>query len=636
MEQAPKKRGLNEGESRPRFNFKMFYGLMFIWAMILAHDYVQYRRDVQAIPYSQFLRLVDQGKVAEVSIGTQKIEGTLKGSTKDKPNLFATVPVNDPQLPSRLDKAGVKFGGLPENTFMRGLLSWIIPFLLLFAFWSFLSNRLGQARTSFLSFGKSKARVYAEKDIQTRFSDVAGVLEGKAELEEVVQFLKNPAFYSRLGGRMPKGILLVGPPGTGKTLLARAVAGEASVPFFSINGSEFVELFVGLGAARVRDLFEQARAHAPCIIFIDELDALGRARGLNAVNGSSNDEKEQTLNQLLAELDGFDSSTGIILLGATNRPEVLDPALLRAGRFDRQILIDKPDRKDREAILRVHLKKLKSLRGIDPETLASLTAGFSGADLANLVNEAALMATRRGADAVESRDFTEAIERIVAGLERRNRILSDDEKKRVAYHEMGHATVALAMGKGEAVHKVTIVPRGMGALGYTFRRPLEDRYLMESRELLTQMAMLLGGRAAEIMFFDDISTGAADDLDKVTEIARAIATRYGMSSKLGAMTYERDLAPFLPGQPPMRTHSYSEKTAQLIDEEVHRLIDDAMEAARDCLSSNKSFIEQAAEALLKSETLDEEQLKLLWRQYHTEKAPVSGGPMPVLTPSFST
>lgn len=419
---------------------------------------------------------------------------------------------------------------------------------------------------------------------------------------------------------MPKGILLIGPPGTGKTLLAKAVAGEAHVPFFSINGSEFVELFVGLGAARVRDLFEQARNQAPCIIFIDELDALGRARGLSAVSGGANEEKEQTLNQLLAEMDGFDPSQGVILLAATNRPEVLDPALLRAGRFDRNILVDKPDRQGRVQILNVHLKKIKTAASVNAEALASLTTGFSGADLANLANEAALIATRRKADAVEMSDFTKAIERIVAGLERKSRLLSLNERKRVAYHEMGHAAVALALGHSEVIHKVSIIPRGISALGYTLSRPTEDRYLMEKNELKAKMAIALGGRASEIHFFPDISTGAGDDLDKATDIARAMVTRYGMSSNIGIGVFEQDPSPMLGSYSPVKSFDYSEKTAEAIDVEVRTLLDDALNTAKNVVEQYQEMIKEAAQILLNRETLDEADLSKLWNKYTARQA----------------
>lgn len=570
------------------------------------------------IPYSQFLTYLSQSQIDEVAVGTDRVEGKLKQAPQGKPPGFVAVRVEDPDLSKKLAQAGVRFSGLRESTFFRDLLSWVIPVLVLVALWRYMLGRSGGlASGSPLTMGKSKAKVFVEKELKTRFVDVAGVDEAKEDLEEIVQFLKDPAHFTRLGGRMPKGVLLIGPPGTGKTLLARAVAGEAGVPFFSINGSEFVELFVGLGAARVRDLFEQARAQAPCIIFIDELDALGKARGLAAITGSANDEKEQTLNQLLAELDGFDPSRGIVLLAATNRPEVLDPALLRAGRFDRQIMVDKPDRRGRLQILSVHMRGVKVDPGFDPDQLAALTAGFSGADLANLINEAALIATRRGASEVQLADFTQAIERIVGGLERKNRLLNPEEKKRVAYHEMGHATLGLALDASDIIHKVSVIPRGISALGYTIRRPTEDRYLMSKLELETKMAVALGGRASEEIFFSEISTGAADDLDKATEIARAMITRYGMSPKLGLATFEKDPSVFLGIQGPVQSHSYSEGTASEIDSEIKNLLDSAMQASLRVIRNNRAFIEECATLLLSKETLDEAELKKIWVKHKT-------------------
>ncbi len=626
--------------TRPRFN--IFYFLFGLWIVILISDLFRLNQNLRAIPYSEFVEYVDKGRVAEVAIGTERIVGQFKG-TPPPPTSgdatgenraqraagqkttqgFSTIKIDDPDLPKRLEKAGVKFSGVHESTFFRDLMGWVIPALVLAAVWLWVMNRFSQKAGGgggFLSLGKSKARIYVEKDLKIRFDDVAGVDEGKEELREIVNFLKDPVRYTKLGGRMPKGVLLVGPPGTGKTLLARAVAGEAGVPFFSINGSEFVELFVGLGAARVRDLFQQARAQAPCILFIGGLDALGKARGLNAITGSSNDEKEQTLNQLLAELDGFDPSSGIVLLGATNRPEVLDPALLRAGRFDRTVVIDKPDRPGREKILSIHMKKIKTAPpgtpgGVDIAAIASLTAGFSGADLANLVNEAALIATRRRAELVEAKDINEAIERLIAGVERRSRVLTLQDKRRVAHHEMGHAVVALAVGQGEAVHKVSIIPRGVGALGYTIRRPTEDRYLLSISELEGKMAVLMGGRAAEQMFFSEISTGAADDLDKATEIARAMVTRYGMSRKLGLSILERESSPFLsgggmPGM--MKTYNFSEQTAEQVDAEVRETLDRAMSAALEILQRYRKVVEDGAQTLLTKETIDEAELQALW------------------------
>jgi len=607
---------------KPRLN--IFYVLLLIWIVVWIRDIYQYGQKVEAMPYSQFLQLLDQKKIKEVTITSDSVHGVLNDGTPNKPpHEFVTLRVEDPKLMDRLQAAGVQFGSARENTWFRDILSWILPLVIMFGLWSFLLNRFrNSSRAEFLSIGKAKAKIYVEKELHTRFTDVAGVDEVKDELTEVVNFLKDPSKYSRLGGRMPKGILLVGPPGTGKTLLARAVAGEAGVPFFLINGSEFVEMFVGLGAARVRDLFSQARAHAPCIIFIDELDALGKARGLSSITGSSNDEKEQTLNQLLAEIDGFDPSSGVVILAATNRPEILDPALLRSGRFDRQILVDKPDRQAREAILRVHIKNVRTAPDLKIEELASITAGFSGADLANLVNEAALIATRRGADSVQMQDFTEGVERIVAGLERKSRVLSKDDKRRVAYHEMGHAVVAMAVGDSETVHKITIIPRGLAALGYTFKRPTEDKYLMSRHELENKMAVLLGGRASEMQFFDDISTGAADDLDKATDIARAMITRFGMSDKLGLATLEEEPNSFLQqaNAPHLRTFEYSQETALAVDAEIKRLLDQALSHAREFLTEYQGFVEEGAELLIQKETLDEETIHTLW-QKHTGLAP---------------
>ncbi len=459
-----------------------------------------------------------------------------------------------------------------------------------------------------MSIGKSHAKVFVEKETKVTFDDVAGVDEAKEELVEIINFLKNPADYGRLGGRVPKGILLVGPPGTGKTLLARAVAGEAAVPFFSISGSEFVEMFVGVGAARVRDLFEQARQMAPAIIFIDELDALGRARGAYGLGGG-HDEKEQTLNQLLAELDGFDSSSGIVLLAATNRPEILDPALLRAGRFDRQVLVDRPDKIGREQILAVHVKKVKLNMDVKIEQIAALTPGFTGADLANLINEATLLATRRNATSVTMDDFNNAIERIVAGLEKRNRLLNPKERRVVAFHELGHAMVALALPGTDEVHKISIIPRGIGALGYTIQRPTEDRFLMTRVELQNKMAVLMGGRAAERIVFDEVSTGAADDLVRATDIARAMVLRYGMSEALGNVAYDREQSAFL--QPNIlmpQNRNYSEETANKIDVAVSDLVNQALENAVKILQINRILLDQTAEELLKNETLNQPEI----------------------------
>lgn len=530
--------------------------------------------------------------------------------------MFITTRV-EPDLARDLQQHDVVVTGQVESTFLRDLLSWVVPVALFVGLWMFILRRMGGGMGGgLMQIGKSKAKVYVQTDTGVTFADVAGVDEAKAELQEIVDFLKDPEEYGRLGGRMPKGVLLVGPPGTGKTLLARAVAGEAGVPFFSISGSEFVEMFVGVGAARVRDLFEQARAKAPAIIFIDELDALGRARGIGPMAGG-HDEKEQTLNQLLVELDGFDPSSGLVLLAATNRPEILDPALLRAGRFDRQVLVDRPDKQGRIAILHVHIKKAKLAPDVSPEQIAALTPGFTGADLANLVNEATLLATRRKADAVTMEDFNNAIERIIAGLEKRNRLLNPREREIVAYHEMGHALVAMALPGVDPVHKVSIIPRGIGALGYTIQRPTEDRFLMTRQELANKMAVLLGGRAAEWIVFEHLSTGAADDLVKVTDIARAMVTRYGMTERLGHVALEKDRRSFLTTDQPYygpQERDYSDETAAAVDEEVKRIVEETFGRTVALLQERREILEKSSRLLLERETLGEEELREILRK----------------------
>jgi cell division protease FtsH len=590
-----------------RFHIGYWIGAALI-LLVVQYVYTTAQK-VAAIPYSQFQQLLHDSKVAEIGVSDRYIQGKLKEPLPDGKSEFVTTRV-DPQFADELQKYGVTYRGEVESTLVQDLLSWILPVALFFGLWTFIARRMRGLGGGLMSIGKSKAKIYVEADTGVRFDDVAGVDEAKEELAEIVDFLKNPGQYSRLGGRMPKGVLLVGPPGTGKTLLAKAVAGQAKVPFFSISGSEFVEMFVGVGAARVRDLFEQARAKAPAIIFIDELDALGRARGIGPYAGG-HDEKEQTLNQLLAEMDGFDSKSGLVILAATNRPEILDPALLRAGRFDRQVLVDRPDKKGRVDILRVHLKKAKLSTDVDPEKVAALTPGFTGADLANLVNEAALLATRRGADDVQMIDFTNAIERMVAGLEKRNRLLNPKEREIVAYHEMGHALVALTLPGTDPVHKVSIIPRGIGSLGYTIQRPTEDRFLMTRQELENKMSVLLGGRAAELTVFGHLSTGAADDLRKVTDIARSMVTRYGMSERLGSVAYDRDPRSFLTGPdlPPLpREQDYAEETAAVIDKEVRGIVQSAMERALGILRERRDVLERTAQRLLEKETLDEKEL----------------------------
>ena len=594
-------------DKKVQFNF--WYIVIAVLVMMFLRDlYEQYTR-IEPIPYSRFHTLLEQGKVAEVAITENQIYGTLKAES-DGFKEFVTTRV-EPDLADILDQHNVTYSGVVKSTWLRDLLSWILPMLLFIGVWLYIIRRMsGGMSSGLMSIGKSRAKVYVEKETKVTFADVAGVDEAKEELHEIINFLKNPADYTRLGGRVPKGILLVGPPGTGKTLLARAVAGEAGVSFFSISGAEFVEMFVGVGAARVRDLFEQARQMAPAIIFIDELDALGRARGSYAWGG--HDEKEQTLNQLLAELDGFDPSSGIVLLAATNRPEVLDAALLRAGRFDRQVLVDRPDKIGREQILAVHIKKVKMNVDVRLEQIAALTPAFTGADLANLVNEAALLATRRKADSVTMEDFNNAIERIVAGLEKRNRLLNPKERKIVAFHELGHAMVALALPGTDEVHKISIIPRGVGALGYTIQRPTEDRYLMTRIELENKMAVMMGGRAAEQVIFNEVSTGASDDLVRATDMARAMVLRYGMSDALGNVAYDRDRSPFLQqGFPLPLSRDYSEETANKIDSTVRTFVDQALERAMSILRKNRALLEKTAEELIQIETLNQSQIEAL-------------------------
>jgi len=593
-----------------KFHINFWYVIAAVLGMLLIQDLYLESTKLTPIPYSRFQTFLNENKVDKVAITQTYISGSLKEAQPDGVKDFITARV-DPELAQSLDKHDVVYSGIVDSHWLRDLLSWILPAIFFVGIWMFAIRRMGQGGLGgLMSIGKSRAKIYVEKETKVTFADVAGVDEAKEELVEIVNFLKDPTTYGRLGGRPPKGVLLVGPPGTGKTLLARAVAGEAGVPFFSISGSEFVEMFVGVGAARVRDLFDQARQHAPAIIFIDELDALGRARGAYGVGGQ--DEKDQTLNQLLAELDGFDPSSGLVLLAATNRPEILDPALLRAGRFDRQILVDRPDKKGREQILAVHLKKAKLAADVVPEEIAALTPGFTGADLANLVNEATLLATRRGADSVTMDDFTNAIERIVAGLEKRNRLLNPMERRVVAYHELGHAIVTLALPGTDTVHKVSIIPRGVGALGYTIQRPTEDRYLMTRPELEHKMAGLLGGRAAERLVFDEVSTGAADDLARVTDIARAMVLRYGMSEALGNVAYDRDRSPFLqPNFPVPQERNYSEETSEAVDRAVRQLVDGAFQKAFGVLQQNRALLDRTAAALLETETLDEPAIERL-------------------------
>jgi cell division protease FtsH len=610
------------------WHFSPWTVAMVLLVMLWARDLWVNNAQVQPMPYSEFVQHLQAGDIESIRISSNLIEGQLKKPQADGRQRFVTTRV-DPALAKDLAASGIKYEGMIENTVIHDVLSWVLPVLLMFGLWNLLARKMMKdggmgglgGLGSMMNVGKSRARVFAETEVSVHFADVAGVDEAKDELRESVDFLKNPQSYGRLGARMPKGILLIGPPGTGKTMLARAMAGEAGVPFFSISGSEFVEMFVGVGAARVRDLFEQARKAAPAIIFIDELDALGRARGAGPFSGG-HDEKEQTLDQLLSEMDGFDASVGVVILAATNRPEVLDPALLRAGRFDRQVLVDRPDRKGRSDILRVHLKKVTTDADVQPDAIAALTPGFAGADLANLVNEAALLATRRQADTVQARDFNEAIERIVAGIEKRNRVLSKKERETVAYHEMGHALLAMTLPGSDPVHKISIIPRGIGALGYTMQRPTEDRFLSTRSELENRMTVLLGGRAAEQLVFSEVSSGAADDLAKATDIALDMVTRLGMTAELGQVAYERQRTPFLAQMPSFGSErNYSEDTARHIDEAVRRLINEAFSRATQGLQSHRALLEQGALMLLAHETLTEAELEPLLTSVRSQSKP---------------
>jgi cell division protease FtsH len=582
--------------------FNLWYVALALAAVLFVQGWWQAYRTIEPLEYSQFLELLKKGEIAEVSVSQNTIEGKFKTPQNDK-SYFTTTRV-DPAIANDLAQYNVKFSGQVSNGFLSTLLSWIVPVLFFFALYMFFFRRIieKQGLGGMMNVGKSKAKVYVEKNTGVTFKDVAGIEEAEAELVEIVSFLKEKEKYARLGATIPRGILLVGPPGTGKTLLARAIAGEAKVPFFSISGSEFVEMFVGVGAARVRDLFEQARKAAPCIIFIDELDALGKARGGPGFGG--HDEKEQTLNQLLTELDGFDPREGIVLLAATNRPEILDPALLRAGRFDRQVVVDRPDKSGRVAILKVHIKKIKADKDLDLERVAQMTPGFSGADLANLVNEAAIFATRRGGNTVTLEDFSNAMERLVAGTEKRSRVLNPLDKKRVAYHEMGHALAAASLKGADPVHRISIIPRSIGALGYTMQRPTEDKFLITMEELKNRMVVLMAGRAAEELIFKEISTGAADDITRATDIARQIATRFGMVKELGQAVFERQSSSYLSDNViGMRQKDYSDETAEKIDLAVKRLIDEAYAQAKKILTARRKDLDAGTKILLEKETI---------------------------------
>jgi cell division protease FtsH len=583
----------------------IWYLLGFLLLLGLAQSFFLVDRG-RSVSYSEFKQLVRDGKVAEVTVGETRIRGTLKGTP---PEPFVIVRIEDPQLLEDLERQGVKYSGEVTSSWLPELLGWVLPLLFLVALWSFFFRRMGGPEGGVMSFARSRAKIYAEDDVKVSFADVAGVDEAAEELREIVEFLKNPKKYTNLGGRIPKGVLLVGPPGTGKTLLARAVAGEAKVPFFSLSGSEFVEMFVGVGAARVRDLFQQAETRAPCIVFIDELDALGKVRVQSPIG--SHEEREQTLNQLLAEMDGFDARKGVIIMAATNRPEVLDPALLRPGRFDRQVLVDKPDVRGREAILRIHAQGVKTAPDVDLKIVAARTAGFAGADLGNLVNEAALLAARKDKLAVGMDDFNEAIDRLVAGLEKK-RVMSQKERRIVAYHESGHAIVASVLPGLDPVHKISIVQRGFGALGYTMQVPTEDRYLMTKTDLRHQLAVLLAGRTAEELAFGEISTGAQNDLVRATDIARAMVTEFGMSDTLGAVSYDGHRRNrFLDASLGAERGTYAEATAQQIDTEVKRLLTEAHDTARRVLAGHSKVLDRLADELLEKEVIEGDDLRRL-------------------------
>ena len=596
----------------PRPTSSLWYVLGFLLLLGLVQAYFL-APSGRPVPYSDFKDMVRNDQVKEVTIGESTIHGKLKApSTKDgrATDTFTTTRVDDPKLVEELEAHGVNFTGETVSKWLPELIGWILPVIFLLALFSFFFRRMGGPEGGVMSFARSRGKIYAEDDVKVSFADVAGVDEAEQELKEIVEFLRTPKKYTNLGGRIPKGVLLVGPPGTGKTLLARAVAGEAKVPFFSLSGSEFVEMFVGVGAARVRDLFQQAEAKAPCIVFIDELDALGKTRVQSPIG--SHEEREQTLNQLLAEMDGFDSRKGVIIMGATNRAEVLDPALLRPGRFDRQILVDKPDVRGREAILRIHARGVKVAGEVDLKVMAARTAGFAGADLANLVNEAALLAARKNKSNVGPGDFDEAIDRLIAGLEKK-RVMSQKERQIVAYHESGHAIVATAVPGLDPVHKISIVQRGFGALGYTMQLPLEDRYLMTRTDLRHQLAVLLGGRSAEEIALGEISTGAQNDLMRASDLARAMVTEFGMSDSLGAVSYNghHRTNRFLDFPFPAERGPYSEETAQEIDIEVKRIVEEAHALARRVLSERREMLEALAHRLLDKEVIEGDELREL-------------------------
>ncbi|RJX26874.1 MAG: ATP-dependent metallopeptidase FtsH/Yme1/Tma family protein [Desulfurivibrio sp.] len=609
----PQKNGLPR-----KSGFNMWY-ILILFLIITSVQQFLLAPKVEPIPYSQFKQYVAAGKVGTLTIEPEKIHGTL--TEKEKPGQkFTTVRVTDPDLVKDLDKHNVSYSGRYANKFLSFLLAWIIPIGIFFLIMRFSMRKMGTGM-GVMSFSKNKAKIFAESETNVSFADVAGIDEAKEELQEIVEFLTNPGKFQKLGGRIPKGVLLVGPPGTGKTLLAKAVAGEAKVPFFSISGSEFVEMFVGVGAARVRDLFSQAAKQAPCIIFIDELDALGKARGMNVMGG--HDEREQTLNQLLVEMDGFDTNKGVIIMSATNRPEILDPALLRPGRFDRQVLVDRPDINGREAILKIHAKNVLLGPEVDLRKIAGRTPGFVGADLANLVNESALLAARKNKETVEAAEFDEAIDRVVGGLEKKNRVMNAREKEIVTFHESGHAIVAESVEHADPVHKISIIPRGIAALGYTQQQPIEDRYLMTRSELLDRLAVLLGGRVAEELVFDEVSTGAQNDLQRATDIARSMVTEYGMSDRLGLVTYERARQPMFAPEGFAAGKTCSEEKAAQIDKEIARFVDEAHQRVRKILTERRVVLDKLALLLAEKESVQGEELRAMLTDHAPEMATTS-------------
>ncbi|MEW6215238.1 MAG: ATP-dependent zinc metalloprotease FtsH [Nitrospirota bacterium] len=608
-----------------RIRFSLIYFLIALALIILIDQYILTRK-LETISYSEFRVLLKEGLVNDLMITKERIEGKLLEGAHDRllnlrsekdekrikslkaAKVFFVVRIEDPDLVRGLSERGIRYAAKQEVIWFKTLLSWIIPIFIFVAIWGYLLKRMGAPGEGLMAVGKSKAKVYVEGETKVTFGDVAGVDEAKEELKEVIAFLKTPLKFQSLGGKIPKGILLVGPPGTGKTLLARAVAGEAKVSFLSLSGSAFVEMFVGVGAARVRDLFSQAEKLAPCIIFIDEIDALGKARGLSPVSGV--DEREQTLTQLLSEMDGFDTKKGVIIMAATNRPEILDPALLRPGRFDRHILVDRPDLKGREDIFRVHTAKVKLALAVELKVLASMTPGMVGADIANIVNEAALLAARKNKEFIEMADFEEAIERTIAGLEKKSRVINKREREIVAYHECGHAIVASVLPHADKIRKVSIIPRGIAALGYTIQLPTEERYLLTKSELLDRIAVMLGGRAAEEVIFGEVSTGAKNDLEKATEMAISMVRAYGMSEKLGPLSFDRGRPLFLevPWSPPK---DYSEETARKIDEDVKEIVVEAYERAKSILTERFEKIKKIASIVLEKEVIEGDELKKL-------------------------